>query len=412
MIKSFSALLALSAFGLLFVTSCSKDDSASAGNEIGSSASQNGEPADSTELSSSSEEAVPCDTEGAFVWTEQGVRYSLCKDGFWQGHPVEPHESNGFDECQFNFGAAWQTAHEKEEFYRGLDYIAVWLGDNAFYNAFEKRMVKMCLKVNATPMIYAYVIAEFGKDQGLVDCDMSDAEHPKSLCSDGSELMRTYFADSILYRYKKYAEGMQSQLELLEVDPTTFKSIWLIEPDFYQYSESASKQKFYYDSTGQVGGGIPDSLMGVYFKQIVETIRTYLPAAKVAVDISPWISDRDTAAQREWYSNFDMDEIDYLSTSGGRTSAMSEYVRTGNKAKWRALYELTGKPILADAGYDAGGQGTGHAVAWDKSFNILPRMADGVLGVMQMDAEYGYPALADTVRPQLNYQYPWCTEKK
>lgn len=324
---------------------------------------------------------------------------------------VVPHVPHGFDPCQFNFGAAWQAAHEDEEFYKGLDYIAVWLGDNDFYNFFEQRMVDVCIAVNATPMIYAYVIAEFGKDMGLVDCDMADAENPKSLCTHGADIIRNYFADSVLSRYEKYASGLRNQVEIFwEKDPNTYETIWLVEPDFYQYSESASNQKFAFDSVAQENGGIPDAEMGAYFKQIVNVIRTYLPAAKIAIDISPWISDVDTLNQDKWYGNFDMTIIDYLSTSGGRTSAASEYVRMGNKAKWRYLYELTGKPILADAGYDKGGAGTGHATIWDKAQNILPRMADGVVGVMQMDAKYGYPAIVDTIRPQLNYTYPWCAD--
>jgi hypothetical protein len=34
----------------------------------------------------------------------------------------------------------------------------------------------------------------------------------------------------------------------------------------------------------QLNGGIPDSMMGVYFKQIVDTIKAYLPDAKIVAD--------------------------------------------------------------------------------------------------------------------------------
>lgn len=318
----------------------------------------------------------------------------------------------GFNPCQFNFGAAWQAAHEEEVNYKGLDYIAVWLGDNDWYNTFEQRMVEMCVNVHATPMIYGYVIAEFGKDHGLVDCDMKDEEHPATLCNSGSNLIRTFFEDSILYRYDQYASGMREQLKLdLDQDPDTFESIWLIEPDFYQYSESASLQKAEFNGDVQEGGGIPDAEMGVYFSKIVSIIKYYLPAAKIAIDISPWISDWKGLSQAAWYANFDMSLVDYASTSGGGTFAGGEKVRAGNKATWKEIYEVTGKPILADAGYDRGGEGTGHAQIWDNVSNINARAADYVVGVMQMDASLDYPAIVDAIRPQLQVNYPWCAEQ-
>lgn len=366
-----------------------------------------------SEIQSSAEveQVIPCapEEEGAFQWIETGKNFSRCEAGVWVTHNVEPHK-RGFDPCQFNFGAAWSTAKERDSLnYDGLDYIAVWLGDNDFYNAFEERMVRMCVDVGATPMIYAYVIAEFDKDHGIDDCNISSAE--KTHCTHGAQMIREYFADSILYRYAAYASGMREQLIYrLEVDPETFESIWLIEPDYYQYSESASLQKKRHDGAAQEGGGIPDSLMGVYFKQIVETIRTYLPAAKIAIDISPWIGDKDTSDISKWYSNFDMDIVDFAGTSGGTSLAISEKIVASNSATWSKIHAVTGKPILADAGYGAGGASDGHKAPWDNVNNIKARMANGVVGIMQMNAANDYPFRADTIRPQLNYTYPWCEE--
>lgn len=189
------------------------------------------------------------------------------------------------------------------------------------------------------------------------------------------------------------------------MDPADFESIWLIEPDFYQYSESGSKQKEKFDGIAQLDGGIPDSMMGVYFKQIVDTIKAYLPAAKIAIDISPWALD-----QEAWYSNFDMDIVDFASTSGGRTYSSTEKIRPTNPATWSDIARITGKPVLADAGYDAGGEGTGHAKMWDQPANINARIENGVIGVMQMDAALDYPARLDTIRPQITAKIPGCEE--
>ena len=389
------------ALGAFFFFACSDDSSSTSVNTTPSE--EIIQPTDTTSsdtLKPSKPSEIPedtvvsCSTPNEFQWVTPGVNYRICEDSTWVLKTLEK-TTPGFDACKFNFGAAWQSASENREHYEGVDYIAVWLGDNSFYNSFEKRMIDMCEEVHATPMIYAYVIAEFGKDMGLKDCDMAkDSTH----CTHGASLIREFFADSVLSRYKAYAEGIREQYEFYyNKDIDTVEVLWLIEPDFYQYSDMAAKQKFDYDSTVQIGGGIPDSLMGEYFKQIVEVIKKELPASKIAIDISPWILE-----PKAWYKNFDLNLIDYASTSGGRTSASTERIRTSDTMTWKEIHDILKKPILADAGYDKGGVGTGHAKPWDKVENINMRIADGVIGVMQMDAALDYPLRLDSICVQLD----------
>ena len=386
-LKLLSILCSLFAY-----TACSDDSSTSpdVGPEISSGA----------EISSSS--GIPeINSSGNVITSSAGFAES--SSSLWT------HQA-GFSPCQFNFGAGWQAAHEDSAFYAGLDYISVWLGDNDFFNGFETRMFDMTRQLHATPMIYAYVIAEFGKDHELDDCDIKNHQN---LCTDGADLIRNYFQDSILYRYQQYAAGFREQIEFQysEQNPDTVQFIWLIEPDFYQYSESGSNQKFAHDSTAQKNGGIPDSLMGVYFSQIVDTIKAYLPGSKIAIDISPWIADISSEPDKmeKWYANFDLSRVDYASTSGGRTGASTPTIRSGNKATWAGVYQLLKKPILADAGYDAGGYGTGYNKAWGKVENINARIADGVLGVTQMDPDSLYHVNVAIARSQLN-AIPNCQE--
>ena len=371
-------------------------------------------PADNSSDEKSEEKdapKTPCDEseEGSYRWVEDGVAFEVCDNGFWVPDSVKPH-TPGFNSCQFNFGAAWQNSHEKSDYYAGLDYVSVWLGDNDFYNFFEKRMVNMCFKTGATPMIYAYVIAEFGKDHEMDDCDVAKGRGKKSLCVYGANLIREYFADSILYRYQQYASGMARQVKSLLKEGEKFEPIWMIEPDFYQYSQMASDQSASVRNDEQLDGGIPDSMMGVYFKQIVDTIKTYLPDAKIAIDISPWVSDKDSMGVSTWFSHFDMSQVDYVSTSGGRTLANSEKIRGSNKLTWKKLYETLKKPILADAGYSTGGQATNHDTRWDDISNLEARAGEGVVGVMQMDAALDYPLRASYIRSRLQVDYPWCKE--
>ena|GEM_PF-884767 len=390
--------------------SCSSEAGASSSDQSSSSA-----------VSTGTNTGVACTTkDSSFIDSALSVQY-VCDGQTWWGFIISlPSSSSstgsavvtsssseavssssvfvhtpGFDPCRFNFGAGWQTAHADSSFYAGLDYISIWLGDNSYFNnGFEGQMLDVAMKTKATPMIYAYVIAEFDKDHGIVDCDVRATSNH---CTNGAQMIRTYFADSILARYSAYASGIADYINFYyspQIIADTVETIWLIEPDFYQYSVSGDAQNG--SNTNQVGGGIPDDSMGIYFSQIVRTIKTYLPAAKIAIDVSPWIKDMPA-----WYANFDMSLVDYASTSGGRTLAGSTKIRSANTSTWAGVRQIIGKPILADAGYDAGGKGTGQDTTWDNVTNLNARIADGVIGVTQMDAAQGYGALLETVRPQL-----------
>ena len=393
--------LALFFLSFVALVGCGGDKSSSVQPESGENPEQDG-PQETPEPCAPAE-------EGSYRWVEEGVIYQVCENGLWTKDSVKTVE-RGFDPCKFNFGAAWQSSHEDSIYYAGLDYVSVWLGDNSYYNFFEKRMVDMCLDTRATPMIYAYVIAEFGKDMGMEDCDVAKSRGKQSLCVYGADLIREYFADSILYRYQQYAKGLALQTSYMAARSEKFQSIWLIEPDFYQYSQMASDQSAAIKGEEQLNGGIPDSMMGVYFKQIVDTIKAYLPDAKIVADISPWVSDKDPEGLEKWFSHFDMSLVDYVSTSGGRTQADFERIRYTNKLTWKKLYDTLKKPILADAGYSAGGTGTGHSAIWDDIANLEARAKEGVVGVIQIDAALDYPHRASYIRSRLHVGYPWCKE--
>ena len=210
----------------------------------------------------------------------------------------------GIDACQFSFGAGWYDKATGADF-QGLDHITVWMGDNDYFNnGWEGAMMVAAHEVSATPVFYSYVIAEYGKDQGLVDCDTRKTPNH---CTNGAQIIRDEWG-AIMARYSTYASGMRDFAEMWNIttNPDTYSPIWLIEPDFYQYSESSSEQDLYYQ---QMGGGIPDSELAQKFSEIVDTIKTYLPSAQIAIDISPWIKD-----QKAWYAHFNLDRVDYAFT--------------------------------------------------------------------------------------------------
>ncbi|HPW95011.1 MAG TPA: T9SS type A sorting domain-containing protein [Fibrobacteraceae bacterium] len=268
----------------------------------------------------------------------------------------------GFENCTFNFGRQWKSGASLSN----LDHVAIWLGDNNDYNTYwEGEMIRTAKSNNVTPVIYAYVIAEYGKDNGLVDCDMGSPNH----CTGGANMIRNHWS-SIISRYSNYAQGIAS-------DYGTDKAIiWLIEPDFVQYSVTGDAKS----SWNQDGGGIPDAnLAGKYFNEIVSTIKGKLPNAKIAVDISPWFNN-DLAT---WYNLFDKSKIDYAFTSGGRTQGDNARIRgdNNNNVTWANVKSWLGKSIIADDGYGVGGGSNSDYQEWMNTSNLNARIADGVIGL-------------------------------
>ena len=139
-----------------------------------------------------------------------------------------------FDESHFNFGQQWKSGLDVSN--KKLSHLAIWVGDNEKYNEYwEGAMVKACKEHDLTPVFYAYVIAEFDKDQKvngsyLSDCDVGSPNH----CTHGAQMIRDHW-DEIIARYSSYAQGVAKDFEK---DGAVGTTIWLIEPDFFQYSVS------------------------------------------------------------------------------------------------------------------------------------------------------------------------------
>lgn len=290
-----------------------------------------------------------------------------------------------FDPCKFNFGRQWSNSFNSGTSFagQGLSHLAIWLGDNATYNKFwEGDMAKAAKANSLTPVIYAYVIAEVGKESNWSDCD-SDTDG-SNLCTKGADVVRNSW-NEVLNRYGSYAQGLAGDYG------TSGTIIWLIEPDFVQYSASgdAANTRF-----AQSGGAISDAeLAGTKFNQIVAKIKQYLPNAKIAVDISPWLNNSITT----WYNNFDKSKVDYLFTSGGRTKGDQEKIRTdaGNNLTWaQASAAMGGKKIIADDGYGVGGSSNADYADWMSANNIKSRIANGVIGITIQEPNSAFTTFA------------------
>ena len=267
-----------------------------------------------------------------------------------------------FKDCSFNFGRQWVEGATLAK----LNHVAIWLGDNETYNNYwEGKMLSAASDNNVTPVFYAYVIAEYGKDHGLKDCDMGSPNH----CTGGAKMIRNNWG-AIIARYSSYAKGIKDNYG------TSKPTIWLIEPDFVQYSVTGDSKS----SHNQEGGGIPDAdLAGKYFNEIVSTIKAQLPNAKIAVDISPWFNND----LKTWYNLFDKSKINFAFTSGGRTQGNNARIRSdnNNNVTWANVYSWLGKKIIADDGYGVGGASNSDYAEWLNVSNLNSRIADGVVAL-------------------------------
>lgn len=231
------------------------------------------------------------------------------------------------------------------------------------------------------PAMVSYIIAFTARrDQGLQDCNVSGNTN---LCKYGATYIRGH-RDRILNQYAMYAKGFASACG------TTKPLLWLMEPDFYQYSVGGDAQALSAKESADL------------MTQIVNTVKQNLPNAIFSLDVSPWMPNNG----RDWYSNFDMSLFTFINTSGGGTDANNAKIRSSNAMTWAGVHQVTGKPILADTGYGAAGSSAGHDGNWDVVANINARIADGVMSISQYNPNSNWASTIQQIRPQLSSSVP------
>ena len=130
-------------------------------------------------------------------------------------------------------------------------------------------------------VFYAYVIAfEARNAWGLQDCDMGTP----NLCEKGSKYIRQQRI-RILERYDHHTSN------IARIMGGNAFVVFLMEPDFWQY----------YGDSRQAGGSLSGQEMRSLFDEMVSSIKTNLPNAKISWDISAWIGE---AGLNEWWGFF------------------------------------------------------------------------------------------------------------
>jgi hypothetical protein len=275
-----------------------------------------------------------------------------------------------YGECYLRFGRASGRGADTT----GMDYFSSWAGSGEEFNM--AGFFQTCAAAGVTPVVYSYIIAFTARrDENLQDCNVSFSNN---LCNYGATYIRAN-RERIIGQYAKYAQG--AALSYGTDQPV----IWMMEPDYYQYSTGGDPQSLTFAEAGEL------------MKELVNTVRAHLPNAVFSLDISPWIAD-----PAGWYGAFDMNDFTYINTSGGQTEANNDRIRLPNAMTWRGIHLLTGKGIIADDGYGVAGMSTGHDDTWDDVNNLNARIADGVVAILQASPKPDWSATIDAIRPQLS----------
>ncbi len=284
------------------------------------------------------------------------------------------HEAQAnMSQCRFHFGRPF-AGGIPANLVSQLDYVSQWAGSSENYNL--SGMLKACKPggtlAGLTPVVYDYIIAfTLRRDRGLQDCNVGTP----SLCQEGAKYLRSATDKAkILSVLAAYARGAANDWG--KTDPI----IWLMEPDYYQYAQPGS----------QNGNPLSFAEAAAFMKEMMNTVREHLPNAQFSLDISPWTTDQGQT--RNYYTAFDLSRFTYVSTSGGHANASGTAVSTNNKMTYKEIFDLTGKPIIADCGYGVGGASEGHNAAWDDVNNLNNRINDGVVAISQANpnnAEWG-----------------------
>jgi hypothetical protein len=283
-----------------------------------------------------------------------------------------------WSQCRFHFGTIDSKAKSNPALIKELDmFTPGWIGQSDSFD-----MKYLCDEAaspfgGVVPAMVAYVIAFTARrDQGLQDCNVSGTTN---LCKYGATYIRGH-KDRILTNYATYAKGFAQACGISR------PLIWMMEPDYYQYSVGGDAQALSAKEAGE------------FMTQIVATVKQNLPNAVFSLDVSPWMPNNG----RDWYSNFTMGDFTFVNTSGGGTDANNAKIRSVNAMTWAGVRMVTGKPILADTGYGAAGASAGHDALWDAVANINARIADGVVSITQYNPNSNWASTISQIRPQLN----------
>jgi hypothetical protein len=142
--------------------------------------------------------------------------------------------------------------------------------------------------------------------------------------------------------------------------------IWLIEPDFIQYTYEEQTNPFSKEE------------VAILAEDIIDTVKAVLPNALISLFHATW-----TYNVAEYWSHFNLAKVDMINTTGmadqdGYFNNGDAYNRT--EATYTYLHDVTGKPIFTDTSFGATTQNNTWSTSEAEIINA--RIADGVFAVL------------------------------
>ncbi len=282
------------------------------------------------------------------------------------------------DRCSFNFGMSWDKG---PSFPAEVGYVTIWT-NWGFDGSYHGSMLNTLRGTNKTPVFYGYLIA---KGSRLGDCDVTGGSN---LCTEGANYIRGNL-DKIADAYKSFAQSAAA------IWGTERQIVFMVEPDFYQYFQAGN----------QNDNPLPFDSARLVMSRIHDAVRSALPQAEFSFDISPW------APTSSWYRSFDTASFAWANTSGGRTQGGTTKIRSENPLTWATAAKTFNRGIIADIGYGVGGGPDASGIeAWNGLANLNARIADGVVGVTNVLADYSWGATLAALRPQLTGTLKSCVQ--
>jgi hypothetical protein len=295
--------------------------------------------------------------------------------------------AEAFSSCRFHFGTIDSIAKDGgSNLISQLDFFTPgWMLGDSFDQSYVCDETKAGGALEGKlPIVVAYLAAGIVKRRhGICDCNVSTCGSGNDLCRQGAALVKQN-KQSILDAYRSYSQGYAGCYG------TSKPIVFVMEPDFYQYTISDQSMPWTPTEAGQI------------MSEFVAALKTSLPNARFSIDASPWVAPNNGSDHgANWFSNFDMSLFTFVNTSGGGTNANTDKIRSENNMTWAGLRQASGKPILADTGYGANGVSAGEDPNWNLAENINARIADGVISISQYNPGSGWANAISSVRGQL-----------
>ncbi len=278
--------------------------------------------------------------------------------------------------CDFRWGMNWGSGTIPAN----IDLVSVWVGyetDDGMNAGVREMLLDVAGRPDAVPVYYAYFIPfKANIRNGLGDCNTDSDGH--NLCNEGAKWIRDN-RSYVMTVYDTYARLTA------EVWGTQKPIIWLIEPDFIQYTYPEQTSPFTRQEIADLAS------------EIIRVVRARMPNAVISLFHATW-----TYNVAEYWSHFDLTRVDMINTTG--MADQNGYFNDGDaanrsEATYAFLHSTTGKPILVDTSFGVSNMNDTWSNASVATLNA--RIAEGVFAALVEPPPADYETRIGALGPML-----------